>query len=316
MANCSLSSADALHEWSALHRESILKSKEKQNGHRGVKEVMRKRSIGVLLGIMVMILSGVLMAACQGGSSPTPTSSAMSATATAAETQPAAEGAASGANTPEPAEESTVAEEATPAEQSATESATETQASEASPEANSAPITLRFVREGTEARFLIDEVLMGQPKTVVGVTSLVEGEITVNPADPTSVQVGEIRIDARDLTTDDNRRNNRLRNDILKSTQDAYRYIVFRPTSIEGLPSTVNVGDTFNFQVTGDLTILDTTLPVTFDMNVTVVDANTVRGSGSATVRHADFGIRIPSVPIVAGVSDEVRLEIDFTAQG
>jgi len=277
---------------------------------------MRKRSMGVLLGIMLMILSGVLMAACQGGSSPTPTPSAMSATAPAAETQPAAEGAASGANTPEPAEESTVAEEATPAEQSATESATETQASEASPEANSAPITLRFVREGTEARFLIDEVLMGQPKTVVGVTSLVEGEITVNPADPTSVQVGEIRIDARDLTTDDNRRNNRLRNDILKSTQDAYRYIVFRPTSIEGLPSTVNVGDTFNFQVTGDLTILDTTLPVTFDMNVTVVDANTVRGSGSATVRHADFGIRIPSVPIVAGVSDEVRLEIDFTAQG
>lgn len=274
---------------------------------------MRRRLIVALSGVMLMILSGgVLMAACQGDSNPTPMSSAMSTTATVVEAQPTAKSVASEANTPEPVEESTAAEAATPAPQSAAE----TQASGSSPEAHSAPITLRFVREGTEARFLIDEVLMGQAKTVVGVTSLAEGEIIVNPADLASLQVGEIRVDARDLTTDDDRRNNRLRNDILKSTQDAYRYIVFRPTSIEGLPSTVDVGDTFNFQVTGDLTILDTTLPVTFDMSVTVVDTNTVRGSGSTTVRHADFGIRIPSVPIVAGVSDEVRLEIDFTAQG
>lgn len=277
------------------------------------KRMLQNRSIAVFFWVMLTIFfGGVLIAACQGDTNPTPTPAASALEAPdVVETQPVAEAAPSEANTPEAAEEP-AAEVATPAEQSSTE----TQASEAASETRGEPITLRFVREGTEARFLIDEVLMGQPKTVVGVTSLVEGEITVNPADPTSVQVGEIRIDARDLTTDDNRRNNRLRNDILKSNQDAYRYIVFRPTSIEGLPSAVNVGDTLNFQVTGDLTILDTTLPVTFDMSVTVVDANTVRGSGSATVHHADFGIRIPSVPMVAGVSDEVRLEIDFTAQG
>ena len=141
----------------------------------------------------------------------------------------------------------------------------------------------------------------------------VEGELTVDPSDPASVQVGEIRIDARDLTTDDDRRTNRLRNDILKSSQDAYRYITFRPTSIDGLPAAAAAGDSFTFQSTGDLTILDTTQPVTFEMTVTAVDEETLQGSGTATIRYADFGINIPRVPMVASVEDEVMLEIDFS---
>jgi polyisoprenoid-binding protein YceI len=161
---------------------------------------------------------------------------------------------------------------------------------------------------------LIDEVLMGQDKTVVGVTQQVSGDLTVDPANPAAAQIGEIRIDARDLTTDDDRRTNQLRRNILRSGQDQYQYITFRPTSLSGMPAAVAVGETFTFQVTGDLTIIDTTLPVTFDMTVTPVAENTLQGSGAATVRYADFGISIPSVPFVAGVQDDVRLEIDFTA--
>jgi polyisoprenoid-binding protein YceI len=175
-------------------------------------------------------------------------------------------------------------------------------------------ITFQITPGAAEARFLIDEVLMGQDKTVVGVTQQVSGDITVDPADPSGAQIGEIRIDARDLTTDDDRRTNQLRRNILKSGQDQYQYITFRPTSITGMPAAVAVGETFTFQVTGDLTIIDTTLPVTFDMTVTPVTEGSLQGSGVATVRYADFGISIPSVPFVAGVQDDVRLEIDFTA--
>ena len=62
--------------------------------------------------------------------------------------------------------------------------ATEAPAAESAPVAESAAgaITFSIVADGTEARFLIDEVLMGQDKTVVGVTSLVEGELTVDPS--------------------------------------------------------------------------------------------------------------------------------------
>ena len=80
------------------------------------------------------------------------------------------------------------------------------------------------------------------------------------------------------------------------------------------MPAAVTVGDAFTFQVTGDLTIIDTTLPVTFDMTVTPVSEGSLQGSGAAVVQYKDFGISIPSVPFVAGVQDDVRLEIDFTA--
>lgn len=122
-------------------------------------------------------------------------------------------------------------------------------------------------------------------------------------------------MDASGLATDDSRRDGRIRNDILRTSQADYQYIVFTPTAISGMPDRVAEGEPFAFQVTGDLTILGTTAPVTFDMTVTPVSASQLTGSGSATIRHSDFGISIPSVPIVAGVAEEVRLEIDFTAQ-
>ena len=176
-------------------------------------------------------------------------------------------------------------------------------------------LSFQIVPESSEARFLIDEVLMGQDKTVVGVTSQVSGEITVDPANPGGAQVGEIRVDAATLTTDDDRRTNRVRNDILRAGQADYQYIIFQPTAISGMPESVAEGQPFSFQLTGDLTILGIAIPVTFDMTVTPVSTSELTGSGSATIRWADFGISIPSVPMVAGVSDEVQLQIDFTAQ-
>lgn len=211
--------------------------------------------------------------------------------------------------------EVTPAEAAAPTEAPAEEAAAPADAAPDAAASAAGPITFRFAADGTEARFLIDEVLMGQDKTVVGATALVEGELTVDPGNPAAVQVGAIRIDASDLTTDDDRRTNRVRNDILKASQEAYRYITFTPTSITGLPAAAAAGDSFTFQATGDLTILDTTLPVTFDMSVTAVDDATLQGAGVATIRYADFGISIPQVPMVASVSDDVKLEIDFTAQ-
>ena len=234
---------------------------------------------------VVVLTAGLLLAACQSTESTATEAPAVEAAATEA---PATEAAA-----------------------------TEAPAAESAPVAESAAgaITFSIVADGTEARFLIDEVLMGQDKTVVGVTSLVEGELTVDPSNSAAVQVGEIRIDASDLTTDDDRRTNRVRNDILKSSQEAYRYITFTPTSITGLPATAAAGDSFTFQATGDLTIVGTTQPVTFEMSVTAVDDATLQGTGTATIRYADFGISIPQVPMVASVADEVGLEIDFTAQ-
>jgi hypothetical protein len=51
-------------------------------------------------------------------------------------------------------------------------------------------------------RFLVDEILNGQPKTVIGVTDQVAAQIIIDPANPANVQMGPVTVNARSLVTD------------------------------------------------------------------------------------------------------------------
>ena len=173
--------------------------------------------------------------------------------------------------------------------------------------------TLYAIESGaSEATFTIDEVLRGSPKTVVGTTDQVSGQIAFDPTDPGSLQVGTILIDARTLQTDDSSRTRVLENQILST--DQYEYISLTPTSVSGLPQTVTVGQPFTFQLTGDLTIRDTTRPTTFDVTATMADDGTLTGTATSTIAYSDWGISIPSVPFVASVGNQVVLGLSFNA--
>lgn len=174
------------------------------------------------------------------------------------------------------------------------------------------PVALQIVPDESEARFVIDEVLNSAPKTVVGATNQVAGEIAVDSQDPAKTRVGVIQVNARALATDSEFRNRAIKNRILLT--DQYEFITFTPTAITGLPATGAVGATYTFQITGDLTIRDVTKPVTFDVRATPISESRLEGAASTTIRYADWGLTIPQVPQVASVSDEVRLEIDFVA--
>jgi polyisoprenoid-binding protein YceI len=162
------------------------------------------------------------------------------------------------------------------------------------------------------ASFIVDEVLRGSPYTVVGTTDQVAGQIAFDLADPSAAQVGTIQINARTLTTDDDSRTRALGNRILNS--DQYEYISFTPTELSGLPDSAAVGQPFTFQMMGDLTIKGVTLPTTFDVTVTPAAEGILGGSASTTIRYADWGVSIPSVPFVASVDDQVVLQLDFRA--
>lgn len=162
----------------------------------------------------------------------------------------------------------------------------------------------------SEARFNIYELLRGAPKDVIGRTSQVAGEVALNPADLSSAQIGEILINARTLATDDDRRNNAIRNRILST--DQYEYISFKPTQITGLSGSGAPGQPYSFQVTGDLTIRDVTKPVTFDVTVTAESPERISGSAKTSIQRADFNLNIPNVPFVANVGEAVALEINF----
>lgn len=176
------------------------------------------------------------------------------------------------------------------------------------------PLVFAIDAERSEARFYIDEVLRGAPFTVVGVTKLVNGSITANPADLSQASISTIQIDASTLTTDSGMRNNAIRRFVLQSANQAYQYITFEPTAIEGLPSRAEPGDQFSFTITGDLKIRDISQPVTFAVNAIADSASQISGLATTTVTRAAYQLTIPSVPSVADVSDEVKLELEFVA--
>lgn len=234
----------------------------------------------------MLLLAGVLLAACGSGST---------ANAPASATPPNPPAAAQPTATEAPAT-------AAPGE------ATAASAPQASGE-----LTLALVPAESEARFSIDEVLAGSPNRVVGKTSDVQGEITVDPADPAGASLSPITIGAGSLATDNGFRNRAINSFILQTGE--YPDITFTPTGLLGMPSSAAPGDTIQFQVVGDLTVRDITRQVTFDVTLTAESAARLSGTASATIQRADFDLNIPSVPQVADVSEQVLLELDFVAQ-
>jgi len=252
----------------------------------------RKTLLYAGLLVAVVIIGGILYVL-----RPTPEASApLEAVPVEIEEQPATE------VVEEPTAEATQAEEAP----------TEETAAQEEPAVSSGVVVFTISQEQSEVRFTLDELLRDQPNTVVGVTDQVAGEIAVNFGSPAASQVGEITINARTLRTDNDFRNRAINNEILDT--GPYEFIRFVPTEITGLPESVAVGDTVEFQVVGDLTIRDVTQSVTFDVTVTVVSETEITGYGSAVVLRSDYELTIPNVPSVANVTDEVLLEIEFTA--
>jgi len=180
------------------------------------------------------------------------------------------------------------------------------------PSAPAGPVVYRIDQESSEVRFKIFEELRGEPVTVVGVSDQVSGEIAVDLSDLSATQVGVIQVNARTFVTDADRRNQAIRNFILNT--DQYEFIVFSPTGVSGLEGGAAPGDTFNFQIAGDLTIRDTTQPVVFDVTASAASAGLITGSAVTVVPRSAYGLTIPNVPFVANVGEEVTLEIDFSA--
>jgi polyisoprenoid-binding protein YceI len=176
----------------------------------------------------------------------------------------------------------------------------------------SSPTVFQIVPEESQARFTIDEILRGEPKTVVGTTNQVAGQSAIDLNDLDRAQVGTILINARTFATDSGQRDRMIQNQILQT--DRHEYVSFTPTELVGLPEAATIGQSVRFQIVGHLIVRDVTREVTFDATVTPQSPSRLVGNATTTIHRLDWGITIPQVPAVAGVSDEVRLELDFVA--
>jgi polyisoprenoid-binding protein YceI len=167
----------------------------------------------------------------------------------------------------------------------------------------------------TEARFIIDETLLGSAKTVVGATHDVAGEMLVDLNNPANSTLGIIRINLRTLETDNEIRNRAIRSQIFQADLEEFEFAEFAPSELVGLPDNLAVGEAIAFEIVGKLTVHGVSQPVTFDATMTRVSESQFEGSATSVVRYRDFGISIPEAPGVANISDEVQLEIEFVTQ-
>jgi polyisoprenoid-binding protein YceI len=173
-------------------------------------------------------------------------------------------------------------------------------------------VVFEISQDESEARFIINEVLNGADKTVVGVTNQVAGQILVDADNTANVQLGQIQVNTRTLSTDSGNRNRAIQNIILETGR--FEFVTFTPTAISGLPASAAAGDTFTFHVIGDLTIRDITQQVTFDVSVTAESDQRISGLGRTTINRGDFDLQIPQVPQVASVEENLILELEFVA--
>jgi polyisoprenoid-binding protein YceI len=174
-------------------------------------------------------------------------------------------------------------------------------------------VIFRFDPSATEARFVIGEILGGAPNTVIGVNDQVSGEILISVSNPATSQIRPIEIGAASFVTDSALRNRAINQFVLQS--GIFPLITFTPTSIGGIPGEVIPGAVLTLQIAGDLTIREVTQPVSFEATITVISESEIHGNAIATISRSDFELTIPSVPRVAGVDEQLVLELDFVAR-
>jgi polyisoprenoid-binding protein YceI len=247
----------------------------------------------IWMATLAVAFAGAL-AAC--GSSSSQPAAAPAAPAPAASTAPAAAPAAAAGDAPtaQPANAATAA----PAPSGAAGSTR----------------TFTIVPEQTEASYEVQEKFLNRelPNMALGKTNAVTGELQVSLDGKPSGKITKISVDLRTLTSDQSRRDNRIRTQWLES--DKYPFAEFTSTDVQGTPDSYTEGQEVSFKLTGDMKIREVTKPVTFDVKGKL-EGDTITGSATSKILMKDFGFDPPSIAGMLTVNDGVTLTINFTAK-
>jgi polyisoprenoid-binding protein YceI len=165
----------------------------------------------------------------------------------------------------------------------------------------------------TEARYRVKEQLarLNLPNDAVGVTNAVTGVVTFDVEGKVVPKDSKITIDASALKSDEDRRDNRVRKDILQTNQFPTIDFVIKKTP--GLTWPLLGSGEGLFELVGDLTIRDVTKEVTWSVGATFI-SDRIRGLAETSFTFDDFEISKPTGMFILSVEDLIRLELAFVA--
>lgn len=172
--------------------------------------------------------------------------------------------------------------------------------------------TLRVDPTKTSASYAVNEVLFGNAQVTRGSTQSVAGEFQIGVKDGKLYFADmTLRVDLRTLQSDNGLRDRALRRQWLES--DSYPFAEFVATDILNFPADAKPGQDVTFQVKGNMTIHNTTKPVTFDISARL-DGNTLNGTGTTKLLMTDFGVTPPDIAGRFKVENEVTLTVKGVA--
>jgi len=156
---------------------------------------------------------------------------------------------------------------------------------------------------GTWVGYRIDEELSGIGfYTAVGRSPRVEGEVVIEGQ---RVVAAEVRADLQGLVSDNANRDGRVRPLFVD------RPVVFSLRSPLDFGAVPDQGQRLAVTATGVLRVGDVEREVSVELAADVAGARLVV-TGSTVILLADFGISVPSAPVVLGVSDEATIELQL----
>jgi polyisoprenoid-binding protein YceI len=251
----------------------------------------------------VAIVCTVMLAACGGATPAAPTSAPATTEAPAAPVAPAATEAPAPTSAPAPTE--------APAAPAPTEAPA---AAPAAPAAASGSAVYKIAESESTASYSVEETFINQNNklvTAVGVTSKINGDITLDLTDPSKSSIGEITVDISLLQSDSSRRDNAIRGRWLESGK--FPLATFKTTSIEGLPGTYTPGQELSFKITGDMKVREASVPVTWDVKARVENDRLV-GEATTAIKMSQFGFEAPNIGGILRAEDDAKLTLKFVA--
>jgi polyisoprenoid-binding protein YceI len=162
---------------------------------------------------------------------------------------------------------------------------------------------------GSFAGFRITEELASIGATeAVGRTGDVSGSMTI---EGTTVSEATFEIDLTTITTNESRRDDRVQSAL---ETDQFPTATFELTEPIELGAGAADGEAVTVDAVGDLTIHGVTQQVTFPLEAQLVDG-TVVVVGSLDITFADYGVEVPTAPVVVSVEDHgpIELQLLFT---
>jgi polyisoprenoid-binding protein YceI len=167
------------------------------------------------------------------------------------------------------------------------------------------------VKPGNDQNFVgyrVTEKLFAEisETTATGRTDSVDASMTI---DGTTVKDVTVTADLRDLTSDNNFRDGRIRSQGLESDRfPQAKFVLSEPITLAAVPA---AGETVKTEAKGKFTLHGVTKDVTISLEGRW-DGKQVQVVGSMPIAFSDYGISAPTAPAVASVDDHGEMELQL----